>query len=146
MQYQQKVGLFPDKVDTTAANPSCVKFSSNEKTAVVFSGSQIAARYLARRAPELGTYNINVTGLTLATVTWDFSKNIMNFYFNGKKYHSSASGSATDRNGITLGWRLTGAAQTAVSFFAAVRYYNKALTDEEVVNNFIYDKRRYNIT
>lgn len=112
------------------------------------SGTTICARYLYVRFPTTipDTYELDVSGFTLFTVTYDSSKPELKYYFNDTLvYTATSSFISAVRYGITLGHR-TGTditAKNAQSNYAVVRYYTRALTADEVTANYEYDSSRY---
>lgn len=109
-------------------------------------GEGVGLRFFNRRYPDIGytSYNRDIHIPMMLSITFDAASQKLDYYLNEDKIYTTAPNTNDNYYGMSIGCYL-GKTGDGYSNWYSIRYYNKALTDEEVVNNFNYDKRRYNI-
>lgn len=105
----------------------------------------IALRFFNRRYPNTGYESINrdIHVPMMLTISFNTSNNLA-YFLNDQKIYMTTPNTNDNFYGMTIGCYLgqTGGGKSA---WYSIRYYNRALSDEEIINNYNYDKRRYNI-
>lgn len=128
----------------------CVHPNDNTNEIWNVDANSLNVRFFARRYPASGALSIDMTKPHLISVLFDadvYANSSLSYYIDGVlKLHDYRN---TDVNayGLTLGWRTSesNAAYNSSPHLYSVRYYNRMLTEEEMLNNYKIDKLRFGI-
>lgn len=102
-------------------------------------------RFFKVRFPNTGgypSYNTDVNLPVSISVSYNSSLNAIEYYVNSEKVATVSRVSNADSYGFSLGAYLSTPDDGASKWYS-LRYYNRTLKQEEIVKNFMQDKRRY---
>jgi hypothetical protein len=139
-------------VESSAGNAGGTTFGSYPSSNLqIFYGNRFIGMYLDNASTYLGTSPWSTTLPEFTTsptmITATRSGTVLKFYINGE-LKKTGSSSSTVGNSSTL-FRI-GTNTVGVERFTGnidtTQLYNRALTDEEIVKNFIHYAKKYNMT
>jgi len=139
-------------VESSAGNVGGTTFGSYSSSNLqIFYGSRFIGMYLDNASTYLGTSPWSTTLPEFTTsptmITATRSGSVLKFYINGE-LKKTGSSSSTVGNSSTL-FRIgtnTGGSERFTGNIDTTQLYNRALTDEEIVKNFIHYAKKYNMT
>jgi hypothetical protein len=139
-------------VESSAGNAGGTTFGSYPSSNLqIFYGNRFIGMYLDNASTYLGTSPWSTTLPEFTTsptmITATRSGTVLKFYINGE-LKKTGSSSSTVGNSSTL-FRIgtnTGGVERFTGNIDTTQLYNRALTDEEIVKNFIHYAKKYNMT
>jgi hypothetical protein len=139
-------------VESSAGNAGGTTFGSYPSSNLqIFYGNRFIGMYLDNASTYLGTSPWSTTLPEFTTsptmITATRSGSVLKFYINGE-LKKTGSSSSTVGNSSTL-FRIgtnTGGSERFTGNIDTTQLYNRALTDEEIVKNFIHYAKKYNMT
>jgi hypothetical protein len=139
-------------VESSAGNAGGTTFGSYPSSNLqIFYGNRFIGMYLDNASTYLGTSPWSTTLPEFTTsptmITATRSGTVLKFYINGE-LKKTGSSSSTVGNSSTL-FRIgtnTGGNERFTGNIDTTQVYNRALTDEEIVKNFIHYAKKYNMT
>jgi hypothetical protein len=139
-------------VESSAGNAGGTTFGSYPSSNLqIFYGNRFIGMYLDNASTYLGTSPWSTTLPEFTTsptmITATRSGTVLKFYINGE-LKKTGSSSSTVGNSSTL-FRIgtnTGGNERFTGNIDTTQVYNRALSDEEIVKNFIHYAKKYNMT
>jgi len=139
-------------VESSAGNAGGTTFGSYPSSNLqIFYGNRFIGMYLDNASTYLGTSPWSTTLPEFTTsptmITATRSGSVLKFYINGE-LKKTGSSSSTVGNSSTL-FRIgtnTGGNERFTGNIDTTQVYNRALSDEEIVKNFIHYAKKYNMT
>jgi hypothetical protein len=139
-------------VESSAGNAGGTTFGSYPSSNLqIFYGNRFIGMYLDNASTYLGTSPWSTTLPEFTTsptmITATRSGTVLKFYINGE-LKKTGSSSSTVGNSSTL-FRIgtnTSGTERFTGNIDTTQLYNRALTDEEIVKNFIHYAKKYNMT
>ena len=139
-------------VESSAGNAGGTTFGSYPSSNLqIFYGNRFIGMYLDNASTYLGTSPWSTTLPEFTTsptmITATRSGTVLKFYINGE-LKKTGSSSSTVGNSSTL-FRIgtnTSGSERFTGNIDTTQLYNRALTDEEIVKNFIHYAKKYNMT
>ena len=128
----------------------CIHPNDNMNEIWNVDANSLNIRFFARRFPTSGVFSIDMTKPHLISVLFDANASgysSLNYYIDGVLQLHDYKNTNNNAYGLTLGWRTSNPNTTYNSspHLYSVRYYNRMLTEEEMLNNYKIDKSRFGI-